>query len=121
MSHSAKKNRRGTLLCFRKLLVSKKFMDNRGERDGGSITIFCQKFLSHSAENFRRVTLQCFSNFGFRKRLEIREGVSRFSVEIVVSHSTKKIRWGTCPGFRKILVSKRLMHKGGGRYHDFPS
>ena len=45
------------MLCFRNFLVVKKFVDKRG--GGGSITIFCQKFLSHSAEKFRRGTLLC--------------------------------------------------------------
>ena len=47
--------------------------------------------------------------------------VSRFSVEIFLSHSAEKFRRGTLPGSRKILVSKLLMHMGGGAYHDFPS
>ena len=35
-----KKNSRGTILCFKNCLISKKLMDKRG---GGSITIFSQK------------------------------------------------------------------------------
>ena len=42
-----------------------------------------------------------------------REGVSSFSVESVLSHSTEKIRRGTLPGFGKILVSKIFMPKRG--------
>ena len=42
-----------------------------------------------------------------------REGESRFSVEIVLSHSTEKFRKRTLPGFRKILVSELFMHKSG--------
>ena len=61
LSHSIKKFRRGTVLCFTKFLVSKKFMDKRGGREGGSITIFCQTILSHGAEQFRRGTLCCVS------------------------------------------------------------
>ena len=50
----------------------------------------------------------------------MREGVSRFSVENFLSHSTETFLRGTLPCFRKILVSKFLMlYKGG--YHDFPS
>ena len=55
LSHSTEKLRRGTLLCFTKFLVSKKFMDKRGEE--GSISRFSvENFLSHNAENFRRGT-----------------------------------------------------------------
>ena len=42
LSHSTEKLRRGTILCFTKLLVSKNLMDKR-EEQGGSITIFCRK------------------------------------------------------------------------------
>ena len=40
-----------------------------------------------------------------------RVGVSWFSVEYFLSHSTKKFRRVTIPGFRIILVSKVFMHK----------
>ena len=40
-SHSTGKVRRGTILCFRKFLVSNFFMDKRG---GGIVKIFCQNF-----------------------------------------------------------------------------
>ena len=45
LSQSTEKLRRGTLLCFTKFLVSKKFMDKRGRGEEGSITIFCRIFL----------------------------------------------------------------------------
>ena len=65
---SAEKFRRGTLLCFRKFLLSKNVRDKRG--GGGEVSTFSvENFLSHSAENFRRGTLQCFINFGYRKIL----------------------------------------------------
>ena len=49
LSHSDKKFRRGIFLCFRKILVSKKFMD---KRKGGVSRFSVEYFLSHSAENF---------------------------------------------------------------------
>ena len=59
------------MLCFRKLLVAKKFMD---KKEGG-VTIFSvDNFLSESAEKFRRGTLQSFINFGYRKSLNERVG-----------------------------------------------
>ena len=45
------------------------------------------------------------------------EGVSRFSVENLLSHSTEKLRRGTLLCFTKFLVSKKLWitEEGGGR------
>ena len=41
------------MVCFRKLLVAKKFMDKKG----GVSKISVENFLSESAEKFRRGTL----------------------------------------------------------------
>ena len=38
-------------------------------------------------------------------------GVSRFSVENFLSHSTEKFRWGTLLCSRKFCVSQKFMHK----------
>ena len=50
------------MLCFRKLLVAKKFMDRKGGVSQFSVEII----LSHSAEKIRRGTLQSFIRFGNR-------------------------------------------------------
>ena len=53
-----------------------------------------------------------------------KRGISRFSIENLLSLSTEKLRRGTILCFTKLLVSKKLMDKrGGGRreYHDFLS
>ena len=42
------------MLCFRKLLVAKKFMD---KKEGGVTKFSVENFLSESAEKYRRVTL----------------------------------------------------------------
>ena len=39
------------MLCFRKFLVAKNFMDQKG---GGVSKFSVEKFLSHKAEKFRR-------------------------------------------------------------------
>ena len=58
LSRSAEKLRRGTILCFTKLLVSKKIMDKMGGEVGREYHDFLSKsFLFHSAEKFRRGTL----------------------------------------------------------------
>ena len=42
------------MLCFRKLLVAKKFLD---KKEGGVTKFSVENFLSESAETFRRGTL----------------------------------------------------------------
>ena len=44
------------MLCFRKFLVAKKFMD---KREGVVSSFSFESFLSHNAETFRRGTLLC--------------------------------------------------------------
>ena len=63
----------------------------------------------------------CFRKFPVAKKFMDKRGgggrgggISRFSVEIILSHSTKKFRTETLPGFSKNLVSKLFMHKRGG-------
>ena len=53
------------MLCIRKLLVAKKFMDKKG----GVSKFSVGNFLSESAEKFRRGTLQSFIKFEYRKNL----------------------------------------------------
>ena len=70
---STEKLRRGTPLCFRKLLVSKNVRDKRAGRVSRlSVGIV----LSHSTETFRRGTfLRCVSeNFWWRKSLRVKRG-----------------------------------------------
>ena len=54
LSRTIEKLRRGTLLCFTKFWVSKNFMEKRGERKGGSNTIFRQNFLVSVPKKFVR-------------------------------------------------------------------
>ena len=67
------------MLCFRKLLVAKKFMEKKGE---GGVSIFSvEYFLSQSAEKFRRGNLVCL-RFRVSKKLMLQRVMSRFSVEL---------------------------------------
>ena len=54
-----------------------------------------------------------------------KRGISRFSIENLLSHSTEKFRRGDLLCFTKFLVSKNFMDKRGGEggreYHDFMS
>ena len=72
-----------TLLCFSKLFVSKNVRDMRGYHDFLS-KLFCLK----APKQFVEEPFCVSENLCYRKMLEIREGVFRFSVEIVSSHST---------------------------------
>ena len=69
------------MLCFRKFLVAKKFMDKR--EGGGGVSIFSvENFLSHSAENFCEGILYCCINFGYRKNLDERGDYQDFLSKI---------------------------------------
>ena len=83
-----------------------------GGLKGGSITIFCQKFLSRGAEKIRRGTLLCFRRFRLSKILKPNKGISRVSTENFLFHSTEKLRrepFCVSKGFasRKLLCLKR--------------
>ena len=68
----------GILLLLEYFWVPEKF----GKQGGGVSRFSFEKILSHSTENFRRVILPCCINFGYRKGLGKKGGVSRYSVEI---------------------------------------
>ena len=68
-SHSAKKFRRGTRLCFRNFRVSKNIMPKRG------ISLFSiENLLSHSTEKLRRGTLLCFTKILVSKKFMDKTG-----------------------------------------------
>ena len=94
------------MLCIRKFLESKGFMDKKG---GVSILSF-ERFLSQFLEGFHRKVHECFNNLGYRKTLWIREELreSQFYLEIFLPHGTEKMRRRTLLCFTKSLVTKRL-------------
>ena len=119
LSHSAEKLRRGTLLCFRKFLVSKNVRDKRG---GGNHDLPSKLFSSHSTQTFSRGTLLCFRKFRLSKNFMPKIEISPFSIENFLSHSTEKLGRGALLCFTNFLVSKKIWIRGegGGReYHDF--
>ena len=77
------------MLCFRKLLVAKKFMEKKGE--GGASIFSVNYFLSQSAENLRRGNLVCLY-FRLSKKFMLQRVMSHFSVEKFLSHSTETFR-----------------------------
>ena len=107
-SHSAKKFRRRTRLCFRKFRVSKNFMPKR------RISRYSmENLLSHSTEKFRWGTLRCFRKFRASQNFVHNKGISLNSVEKSLSHSADKIRRRTLLCLERILVSKSFKQKRG--------
>ena len=87
LSHCTKIFHWRTLWCFRKFLSSKVFMHRRV-----GASRFCRIFLSHRTETKSFVMEPfCFpESFCYRKKLWIREGLSRSSDEGFMSHSAEK-------------------------------
>ena len=147
LSHSTEKLRRRTLLCFRKILVSKIFMHRREASwfcrnffvsqdrkislrgpfcvseifwyeknfldEIGGITFFRRKFFVSQGKKNSWGNASMFQNIRVSKNFMHKKGISLFSVENIMSHSTEKIRRGTLC-FKKIRVSKIFMHERGG-------
>ena len=118
LSHSAENIRRGSLLCFKKILVSKLFMHRR---EGASR--YCRKkFVSQDRnEKLGKGTLMFFRKFLVSKKfLWVRkgEGYHDFSSEIFCLTMPKNfVRERFCVsenfGYRKVLCIRR-------GYHYFP-
>ena len=90
---STEKIRRETLLCFRKVLVTKNFMHKRRVVSRFSV----EYFLLHSSEKHRMGTLLCFTTFRVSKTkiLCIRRGVSTIFRRIlfVSQYRKNKLIW----------------------------
>ena len=81
----------------------------------GGASRFCRNFLSHRTETKSFVKEPfCFPEiFRDRKNLWIRGGISRFSVEIFMSHSAENFRKEILLFLRKFLVSQSFMDEKG--------
>ena len=118
--HSPEKNPRGTVLSFKKPLVSKKFMDMMGRRDGFSITIFVESLLWQSTEKLS--VLQNISSMETFQRKEGREGGLEGSItiscgEFVVSQNQKTFGVSEVYRYRKIVCTGGVCH--GSLSNDF--
>ena len=92
-----RKLRRGTLLCFTKILVYKKFMNKGGGRRRKGVSQFSvENFWSHSTKKFHWNTSVYQKVSGSEKFYASKkgEGVSRFSVEFFLPHSAENFRRG---------------------------
>ena len=74
------------MLCFRKVLVAKKFMDKKG--GGGLSLLFVEKFFSQGAETFRRENFTLSLVSGIEK-INASEGYVTISLRIFLSHSSE--------------------------------
>ena len=85
-------------------------------RGGGGITIFRRKAFVSQYRNHKlcKGTLLISRKFRVSKKFMRKRGISRFSIEKLVSHSTNKLRRETILCFTKNLVSKTFLDKGGG-------
>ena len=125
LSRSPKKLHRGTLLCFTKFLVSKNFMEKRGEEEEerGSIKILRQFFLVSLPKKFVGEPFIVSLISGIEKCYAC-EGYVMYFCRNFLSRTIEKLRRGPLRCFTKFLVPKGLWKRGGrgGRpYHDFPS
>ena len=70
-------------------------------------------FLSHSSEKFREEPSNVSESFKcpLSKKLMLKNGISRLSVENFLSQSAEKFRWGTLCYIRKVRLSKNFMPK----------
>ena len=104
-----------TLWRFTKILLSKIFMHRRG---AGHHNFVSQKFFCLTGPKRKalyRGTLLFSGNFMVsKKNLWIRGGSSRFSVEILMSHSAENFLKGILLFLRKFLVSKSFIDEKGG-------
>ena len=92
------------LLRFRMFRISKTFFAYHS---------FPSIFLSHSTEKLREEPSTVSESFKFQvsKKLMQKNGISRLSVEIFLSQSAGKFRWGTLRYIRKVRLSKKFMPK----------
>ena len=108
LSQSTKKFGKGTFLLFTNILVSKNFMHKRwGMKQGGVSRYFVKKFLSQNIEKLRREHLRVSVISGAQRKMP-RRGISRFSKENLLSHSTENFRMGTFLRFTKFLVPRKF-------------
>ena len=103
LSHSTEKPRRGTPLCFRKLLVSKIVREKKG---GGYRDFPLKLFCLTVPKRFVEEPFAVSESFVYRKFLCISGGYHEF----FLSHSTEILSGATLLCLKKILVSKIFMH-----------
>ena len=110
--------RNPSLLCFRKILVAKKFMEKKGRL--GLSKLCVENFLSQVLQRFvEEPFCAVFQNFLVAKKFMEEKwggGVSKYSVENFLSHSTETFFRGTllCCVSEKFCWAKKCMDKKEG-------
>ena len=113
LSHSTEKLHRGTFLFYTSFLGSKYFMDRWwGVKELGMSGCSVRKFLSQSTEKLRREHFRNSLISGAQRRMPMR-GISRFSKESLLSHSTENFRRGTFLRFTSFWYRENFMDKRG--------
>ena len=102
-----------------KILASKSFMLKRGG-GGEEYHDFPSKLLRLTVAKHFVEEAFCFGKFPVSKNIMHKSGTSRFSVENLLFHSTKKLRRGANLCFRNFLLSKKFLDKRW-ECHDFSS
>ena len=102
------------------LTVRKKFLGTTSKiqnvSDLGNFFVyhgFPSIFLSHISEKLREEPSNVSNSFKCQvsKKLMQKNGISRLSVEIFLTQSAEKFRWGTLRYIRKVRLSKNFMPK----------
>ena len=100
------------MLCYRKILVEKKFMDERE----GEVSRLLSKISGLTLPKIFVGNPSVFPKFQVSKKFLPMSGISRFTIEKMLSHGPEKLRGGSLLCFTIFLVSKKFMDKrGGGR------
>ncbi len=110
---------------FQKSFGIQKGYEYEGGREG--YHVFPSKFFFSQFRKFSSGNFSEFHEFRVSKIFMTVRGLSRSSIDNLLSRSTEKLRSGTLLCFTKFLVSKKITDKTVGRggvgteYHDFPS
>ena len=113
LSHSTESFRRGTFLGLRKIWYRSISCIRGGCYLEYPSKKFCLTAPNHSVEEVFCVS----ERFGFRKNIMPKKGKSRFSTEIMLSHSTEELRRGAllCCVSERFLIGKKFMDERWGQ------
>ena len=114
LTHNTEKCIRGTLLCFRKLRLSKKFMDNRRR---AWITIFCQSLCLIVPINFVWQPFSVSEKISFRKNLGTMRGFHYFLL-IIFCLTVPKNFVGKLFDVSESFWFRSFLIREVGVYHD---
>ena len=112
LSHISEEFRRGTLLCSRKILVSKLFRDKNWGRVSHP---FLKIVVSRNTESFGRVTFLCFRKSRVSNNFMPKSGNQRLPEETLLCPSTKKVQRATFLCFHKVYGIVKNQGQDGGR------